>query len=146
MDLSWLAGLASAGGAALVAAAATDAWQYARAGTLRLFSHSDVRQDLLEARLAATATQLEGAAAAEREADLQILSNQWATRLSDLLHEHPEIAAELRDLIDGIHSRLSSASTAWTIGGITANAGRDAYVAGRDQVIVHRGDGDAGAQ
>jgi hypothetical protein len=53
-----LAALAASGGTALVAAAATDAWQYARTGFARLFAHGQRRHELVESRLDQTATEV----------------------------------------------------------------------------------------
>lgn len=88
-----LTALAAAGGGAVVAAMATDAWQVTRDGVVRLFrGRAEVEGRLDEdAALVAGAEDPDGAR--------QALVPAWALRLRALLTEHPECAEELRALI-----------------------------------------------
>jgi predicted trehalose synthase len=88
-----LTALAAAGGGAVVAAMATDAWQVTRVGIARLFrDRAEVEQRLDEdASLVASAEDPDGAR--------QALVPAWGLRLRALLAEHPERAEELRSLI-----------------------------------------------
>ncbi|MGA5424930.1 hypothetical protein [Streptomyces lavendulocolor] len=89
--------LAASGGAAVVAAMATDAWQTTRDGVVRLFRRqgAEVEGRLDEdAALVATAAEDESAEAAR-----QALAPGWALKLRTLLAAHPEYAEELRALL-----------------------------------------------
>ncbi|MGH3770263.1 MAG: hypothetical protein ACRDRW_02505 [Pseudonocardiaceae bacterium] len=136
-----LAALAASGGTALVAAAATDAWQSARAGFARLLTHGERRQELIESRLDQTAITVERAV--ERDVVRERLLPDWQVRLSDLLEERPELAAELRELISQVHAQLPTAQQEWVQARFEVRAGRDAYTAGRDQTITHHHPGGA---
>jgi hypothetical protein len=101
-----LTALASAGGTAVVAAMATDAWSSVRTRTARMFGRGDAsresaageRLDRARAELAAlSGAELERAAARQRSA--------WTTRLADLLEEHPETEPELRALVQHVRDR-----------------------------------------
>ncbi|MGH3801534.1 MAG: hypothetical protein ACRDTD_15645 [Pseudonocardiaceae bacterium] len=136
-----LAALAASGGTALVAAAATDAWQSARAGFAQLFAHGEKRQELVQARLDQTATEVERAA--EPDVVRERLLPDWQVRLSDLLEERPELAADLRELTRRVQAQLPAAQQAWVQARFDVHAGRDAYAAGRDQTITHHHHGGA---
>ncbi|MER5309087.1 hypothetical protein ABT034_15010 [Streptomyces sp. NPDC002773] len=88
-----LTALAAAGGGAVVAAMATDAWQVTRDGVVRLFrGRAEV-----EGRLDEDAALVAGAE--DTDEARQALVPAWALRLRALLTEHPEYADELRALI-----------------------------------------------
>lgn len=130
-----LTALAASGGTALVAAAATDAWQFTWAGFARLFTDGERRQELIESRLDQTATEVERAA--EPDVVRERLLPDWQVRLSDLLEERPELAAELHELTSRVQAQLPAAQQAWVQARFDVHAGRDAYAAGRDQTITH---------
>lgn len=130
-----LAALAASGATALVGAAATDAWQSARAGFVRLFARGERQHELLESRLDQTATEV--VHAAEPDVVRERLLPDWQVRLSDLLEERPELAAELRELTSQVQAQLPAAQQAWVQARFEVRAGRDAYTAGRDQTITH---------
>jgi hypothetical protein len=91
--------LAGAGGAALVAAVATDGWQLAKRGFTHLFSRGDQHREAAVAeRLERTRAVVEaGGDDGERvRAEQQVA---WTVRLADLLTDHPEAAEELRALV-----------------------------------------------
>ncbi|MEU6984897.1 hypothetical protein ABZ946_15965 [Streptomyces sp. NPDC046324] len=88
-----LTALAAAGGGAVVAAMASDAWQVTRDGVVRLFrGRAEVA-----GRLEEDAALVAGAEDADEAR--QALVPAWALRLRALLAEHPEYADELRELI-----------------------------------------------
>ncbi|WP_203856049.1 hypothetical protein [Plantactinospora mayteni] len=108
-----LAVLAANGGAALVAAMATDAWQAARNGTARLFGRQgSQRQAAIEAQLDGNIVLVERASdpAQARHG----LAPLWQMELIRLLEEHPEAEAELRELVTHIRDALPAAQQQWT--------------------------------
>ncbi|WP_405793711.1 hypothetical protein [Streptomyces sp. NBC_01506] len=117
--------LASSGAGALAAAMATDAWQGARAGAVRLFRRrGDDGQAALEG-------QLDRQAALVQEADdadeaRQLVQGQWQLEFAQLLREHPEAAAELNSLVEGIRSELPEPQQNW-VQNITARDHATAY-------------------
>ena len=129
-----LAALAASGGTALVAAAATDAWQSARAGFAGLLGRAGWHQELVESRLDRTAAEVERAA--EPDVVRDRLLPDWQVRLSDLLEERPELAADLRELTSRVQAQLPAAQQAWVQARFEVHAGRDAYTAGRDLTIT----------
>lgn len=106
-----VAWLAAAGSTALVDAAATDAWQTARTGFARLLGRGNHRTELSVAtRLDGMAAQLEQQPDHEREGARQELVIGWTARLRDFLEDNPEVAAELRELIDRVRVGLPETS------------------------------------
>jgi hypothetical protein len=100
-----LISLASAGAAALVGAAATEAWGRARVGFGRLFGHGDTRrEERTVARLDETATAIEQADDADQEGVRRALLLTWQIRLTDLLEEFPELAEDLRALTESVRA------------------------------------------
>ncbi|MEV4431443.1 hypothetical protein [Streptomyces sp. NPDC049585] len=90
-----MAELASAGAGALVAAMATDGWEAARAGFVRLFRRGELAERAaLEAQLASGA-ELVGQAE-DTEAARRSLVAPWEFQLAALVRRHPEAAAEVR--------------------------------------------------
>ncbi|MET9435921.1 hypothetical protein [Streptomyces sp. NPDC006551] len=88
-----LTALAAAGGGAVVAAMATDAWQVTRDGVVQLFRG----REGVAARLEEDAALVEGAE--DPDGVRQALLPAWVVRLGALLAEHPEYQDELRRLI-----------------------------------------------
>lgn len=114
MVLEWVAALASAGGAALIGAAATDAWSAARDGALALFLRAgDRRRELAAARLDADASTIEAAPEEQRDAVRARLLPGWQTRLADLLEEHPEARKELMAWVARVRDQLPPAQQSW---------------------------------
>lgn len=98
--------IATAAATALISAAVTDVWQQARAGVALLLSRGDERRrQQVEARLDATAVELDVADEGERQAVHAVQARVWQARLADFLAEYPDAADELRDLT----SRLGTA-------------------------------------
>lgn len=122
MDLGWLMQLGAAGAAVLVQAAATDVWQVARAGFVRLFGRGDrARKAVAERRLDALAAEVEKAPPAQRDEVRQRLLPTWQTRLTDLLEDDPATADALRVLCDQLRARLPAPQQQW-VQSITASA------------------------
>ena len=137
MLLEALGALASAGGTALVEAAASDAWEKARAGFARLLGRGDKRREAVaEGRLDATRAQLAPLSDAELDRMRQIQIGEWTTRLRDFLEEHPDGAAELRDVLADLAKAGVTVPTA---------AGDHAVAVGGSQSIVATTGGVAAA-
>ncbi|MFF2542561.1 hypothetical protein ACFVUY_08350 [Kitasatospora sp. NPDC058063] len=100
MDADLIIPLASSAAQALVDAATTDAWQAIRSGFLRLIGRGDPQRDQVAAhRLDDTAAQLEQADEEHQEQVREALLATWCTRLADLLEERPDVAEDLRNLV-----------------------------------------------
>jgi hypothetical protein len=103
---SWLIELAQSGGAVIVNAVATDAWQAVRAGVARLFGTEDEKQQaVVLRRLDATAQDVVAAPAEDDQAVREQEITAWQTRLADLLAERPAAADELRLLLDELREQ-----------------------------------------
>jgi hypothetical protein len=82
-----------------------------------------------------TRKQLTTAAGADLERVRAALEAQWATRLTDLLDEDPDVEAELRSLVEEIRAQLSAG---------VVSAADHSLAAGRDVNISASGGGVAG--
>ncbi|MFF7021772.1 hypothetical protein ACFY97_12225 [Streptomyces klenkii] len=134
-----LEGLAAAGGSAVVGAAATDAWNTARAGVARLLGRGDHDQEQYAIeRLDRTATEIARAADGGRQQLRDKLRNRWTGQLEILLEEHPEAAHELRELIERVQAELPSAQQSW-VQNNTAQAGAIQYITQGGDINVGRG-------
>jgi hypothetical protein len=124
MDLAEdLLSLVSLASRTVLAAAATDGWEMAKRGIARLLGRGDPhRTEVAERRLEQTRQQLAGASGAER-AQLAI---SWQMRLSDLLEEQPDAAADLRMLIQQLQALLPAGVVSAVSHGVVA--GRDVRV------------------
>jgi hypothetical protein len=127
-----LLSLAALAGSTVVAAAATDAWESVKRGFARVLGSGDRdRAGVAERRLEQTRQQLADATPGELERIRGEAAVAWQVRLLDLLEEHPEIAGELRALIDQAWARLSAGTVSASghgvaVGGdvtITASSG-----------------------
>jgi hypothetical protein len=102
-----LAGLASAGGTALVTAMVTDGWENARARFARLLGRGKASETQ---KAAARLDQSKAALAATPGTDLdRVRADQvtaWRTRLEDLLEDDPDAKAELQALVTEIQARV----------------------------------------
>jgi hypothetical protein len=97
----------AAGGSALVGAVATDAWQTARDGLIRLFGTAGPRRAELAARWVDEMTSdLDGPEAAERPDAERQWARIWQQRLYDLAEEYPEIGADLQVWTESVLTRL----------------------------------------
>jgi hypothetical protein len=109
----WLITLSMSGATALVAAAATDAWQEIREGFRKLLGRGDPdRERLAERRLDEVAAEVEQADETARDGVREAQVSVWRTRLADLLEEEPGQAEALRALIGRAETLLPHAEKA----------------------------------
>lgn len=135
MTTDALTELAAAGGAALVAAMATDAWHTARAGFTRLLGQ-DGRQDAVQGQLEAQAHLLARTAESGQDDVRAALVPGWSLQLTDLLQRHPQAEQELRDMIEQVRSQLPEEEQQGELR-LNVQAGRDAYTAAHDMTVTH---------
>jgi hypothetical protein len=117
-----LIALAAAGGTGLVQAVATDAWTVARTGFARLLGRGDrSREAVVEQQLERTRVEIQ--TAGPRSEQVQLAQQAaWAARLEDLLADCPDLAGDLRTVLEQV-----SAASGGSIGHV------DQRVAGFDQ-------------
>jgi hypothetical protein len=110
-----LTALAGAGATALIGAMATDLWQGARGGVVRLFGRGgEERESAIGAQLdedAVLVGRAEPGGADEIRAELLPV---WRRRLLLLLEEHPESEGELRELVARVQGGLPAERQVWT--------------------------------
>jgi CO/xanthine dehydrogenase Mo-binding subunit len=130
-----LAGLAGAAGAALVQAMATDFWSTARLRFTRMVGRApDAAEGELAGELDESARRV--ALEVRPEAAVQAERERWTAGLARFLTEHPEAAAEAREFVESVRRGVSAD------GSQNVSAGRDAFIAGRDQHISFRAGDD----
>ncbi|MBW1597748.1 hypothetical protein [Streptomyces sp. JJ38] len=128
--------LARAAGTAVVGALATEAWQSARDGLMGLWQrvHPE-RAEGVGAELAASRDELLAAREAGDELAEEELRTEWQARVRRLLVERPELADELRVLLDELRpAQPEQAGTTVTLNA-TASGRARVYQAGRDQRV-----------
>ncbi|MER7467103.1 hypothetical protein [Streptomyces sp. NPDC097981] len=129
--------LAASGGAALVGAAATDAWQTTRSGFTRLLGRGNPQTEQATAgrldRLAAEVSRAAGPQ--ELESVRRDLRAEWCGRLKDLLEEQPELAAELGELIDRVQGELPAAQQTWVQNNTAYGGGIQNITQGGDIIV-----------
>jgi hypothetical protein len=114
MVVEWIAAAAAAGGTALIGAAATDAWQTARDGVVKLFARSGKRRtELVRDRLDQDVAVIEAAGPGERDEVRARLLPGWQVRLADLLEEFPDAREELSAWAEQVRAQLPSAQASW---------------------------------
>ncbi|MFI1191008.1 hypothetical protein [Streptomyces californicus] len=125
--------LAQSAGATLVGLMATDAWERTRDGVVALWRRARPdRADTVAAELKHTRADLAADATAEEE-----LAAEWQGRIRRLLTERPQVAADLRALLDELAP--GGAPAASTVAQrATASGSARVYQAGRDQHITER--------
>lgn len=102
MDIGSLVSLA---GNTLVTAAVTDAWESARQRISQMFGRG--RPDpAIERRLHATRERLLVTSPRDLDRVRAELAARWATRLGDLLEDHPDTEAALRVFVDEVSAML----------------------------------------
>jgi hypothetical protein len=96
-----LVALASTAGSAVVTLLATDAWLRAKAGMGALWRrvYPD-RAEVIEAEIVEAREEVVAARTAGDDTVEQALVGEWQGRLRRLLASHPDLAAELRRLLD----------------------------------------------
>ena len=131
-----LTALATTGANTLVAAMATDAWQVAKSGVVRLFRRVDREQQAgIEEQLNRNAVRVEQAE--DGNSARQRLAPGWQLELESLLAEDPDAADELQALITEIQKQLPPVQQAW----VQTNIARDhstLFAAQGGNVIVHQ--------
>ena len=106
--------LASAGGATLAGAMATDAWDAAKAGFIRLIGRDDPQRiEAIGGQLERSRTQLERLLGSELQRARTTQAVVWRTRLEDLLEEQPQAADELQQLIEQVQAQLPAPQQVW---------------------------------
>jgi hypothetical protein len=130
-----LLGLAGAAGAALIQAMTTDAWSSTRRHFLRIMGRCNSgERDAVHEELEASAVKL------RQEAAISTEQARWTQFLEDFLAEHRDAAVDLRIFVAETRRLLASEAQSGVIKNLTA--GRDAYIAGRDQHIILSADDD----
>jgi hypothetical protein len=104
-----LTALAAAGGTAIVSAASTDLWANFKTRLAALLGRDDAKKvGAVEARLDRARVDLQEATPEDVEAVRTSLSQAFSVRLLDLLEEEPEVAADLRALVDEVNASVST--------------------------------------
>ncbi|MEV3987580.1 hypothetical protein AB0J57_01590 [Streptomyces sp. NPDC049837] len=117
-----LMALAGAGATALIGAMATDAWQGARGGIVRLFGRDDEnRGAVVAAQLDEDAVLVGRTDPAEEDRVREELVPVWRRRLVVLLEEHPDAEEDLRGLVERVRGGLPDERRVW----VQTNTARD---------------------
>ncbi|WP_181764078.1 hypothetical protein [Streptomyces albidus (ex Kaewkla and Franco 2022)] len=129
-----LAALASTAGTTVVTLMATDVWERTRVAVANVWRrvHPE-RADAVTAELAATREDLLAAETSGDEEVAQELQAEWAGRIRRLLMAQPEVAEELRRLLNELAP--GAAPTQTVMQHATASGQARVYQAGRDQHI-----------
>ncbi|TWG23609.1 hypothetical protein [Actinoplanes teichomyceticus] len=141
MVAEWLMTLAATGGSALVGAAATSAWEAARAGIAGLFGRAGARR----AELVGQWADETAAALAQAPADqLAVVRDQsaraWQQRLVDLVREYPEVVDELRSWVEQTKRDLPEPRQGW-VNTFVARDNATQYNAPGGSIVVNNTDG-----
>ncbi|MEU1182533.1 hypothetical protein ABZ464_33830 [Streptomyces sp. NPDC005820] len=130
-----LTALAASGGAAIVAAMATDAWASTRAAVVRLFRRAgEGQQTTVRLCLEDDASLVAGASDAVQAR--QALLAAWQLRLETLVSQYPDAADELRALISASLAALPQHERHWVQNNIARDHGQ-VFAALGGNVIVH---------
>jgi hypothetical protein len=134
MAAETLAALATTGANTLVGAMATDAWQAAKGGVVRLFRRSGGEQQAaIEEQLSRNAIRVEQAQ--DANSARQRLAPSWQLELESLLAEDPDAAEELTALIAEIQKQLPPAEQVWVQTNIARDQGTLFAVQGGNMVV-----------
>lgn len=125
-----------AAGSALVAAMATDAWKQARDGVVALWRrvHPE-RAEQVGGELETLRTQVLQARRAQDPDTEQALEGMWRLHLQTLLQRDPQVAGELRRLLDNQLAPTLNPGERERVYSVIQNTavyGGTSYVAGRD--------------
>jgi hypothetical protein len=133
--------LAESGAAALLGVAGTPAWAEVSHEYAQVLGRGDNRLlRLITLRLEELAMRIDEASETERESLRRELQTSWATRLSDVLQEQPEIAQELEDLTTRTLARLPADQHVW-VQNIRAAKGGSAYGVQHGNQYINHGPG-----
>lgn len=137
MDLE---ALALSAGSALVGTMSTELWEHTRAVVVGWWrqTHPE-RAAAVEAELTEAGEDLlEARAAGDRDAEAQLVAD-WQRRLRRLLLARPELAAEVRAVVDELAPRPPEHESRTVVRQeVEVSDHGTAYVAGRDQHITGR--------
>lgn len=134
-----IAALATTAGTTVVTLMATDAWQRTREGIASLWRRTNPRRaDAVEAELDATREDLLTAQQGGDEDTVRELQSEWQGRMRRFLAARPEVAEELRRLLDEIDPDAGRATGPAVTQHATASGNARIYQAGRDQRIDGR--------
>jgi hypothetical protein len=131
-----LMAVVAAGGSTLVGAVATDAWQSARDGVVRLFAKAGRREDAAARWTDEMADELEASTPAERAAVEQRWVRTWQQRLHDLVEEDPQLGEDLRQWSEAVRARLPAERQSWVNTFIATDHARQ-YNAPGGSITVH---------
>lgn len=137
-----LATLASEAASVVVKALATTAWETTKSGVAALWRrvHPD-RVETIQAELEETRSEVLEARKTDDGGSEQNLVGEWAGRLRRLLAADPDVAADLRRLMEEVLlpalAKAGSSSTSISMQATAMNSGR-VNQAGRDQHITQR--------
>ncbi|GAA3643053.1 hypothetical protein ACG5V6_24160 [Streptomyces chitinivorans] len=133
--------IVAAAGAAMVSAMATDGWQHTRDAVVAWWRrHRPERAEDVSSELEALRSRVLTARREEDQDTEQALTGAWRLRLQQLLEEDPELAVELRRLLDEYLTPAlppEEQDRARTV--VMRAEARDSariYMAGRDQHIT----------
>jgi hypothetical protein len=131
-----LVALAQFAGQTVAAAAITDGWESVRGRFARLLGRGNARKtEVATGWLTQTHEQLAAAGPGpELEQARRAAAERWADRFADLLDEEPDLAAELRALVDEVAARLPAAAV--SAADHSMAAGRDVRITASDGGIA----------
>ncbi|MFF1730755.1 hypothetical protein [Streptomyces sp. NPDC058247] len=128
--------LARAAGTTMVTLMATDAWQRSRDGFAALWRRAGgARPEAIEDELAATRDDLLLARQSDDADAEQELIGEWSGRVRRLLRDHPEIAEELRVVLNELDPEGADRPATVNMRAEARDSAR-VYQAGRDQHIT----------
>jgi hypothetical protein len=130
----------AAGGSAFVGAVATDAWQSARSGLVRLFAKAGRREDTAARWTDEMAAELEASPPAERAAVEQRWVWTWQQRLQDLVEEDPQLGDDLRQWTEAVRAHLPAERQSWVNTFIAADHARQYNAPGGSITVHHSSD------
>lgn len=119
--MEWLNELAMTGATTLVSALATQTWESARDGLVKVFTGTSADTDKLAQRAnrdRAALAELDPGQAQQRTDELAI---EWRGRLRDVLEEHPGVQAELAAWAERVRAELQAPA----ISNVQNNKARD---------------------
>ena len=119
----------------MAGAAITDVCEAVRGRFAHLLGHGDTRKtEVAEQWLAQTRQQLTAAVGSGLDQAREAQAQRWAGRFADLLDEDPDVAAELRALVEEVAAQLPAPAV---------SAADHSVAAGRDVTVTASGGGTA---
>lgn len=140
MDTELIA-LAGSAGSTLVGLAATDAWNGFRNGLLGMWRRARPdRVDAIADELDAAQEELRSAHAADDQVLMSELAAEWGSRIRRLLAAHPDLAEELRGLLE----RNTDPASTSVVQKVKAYGHAQVHQAGRDLTVREEGNRNDG--